>query len=112
MPIVTVEGDDSAQAIPEGASQEEGESVVQSWQRVAVLKVAPDIEVYIGFIAGEHAQLLNTPIQRQDGQFGVRVGDGEVKFFVLPKDLKTRVELELVQVTNTNDDKFPQLPLY
>src|SRR4051812_4067778 len=98
MPVVTVPGDTSVPAIPVGATQPEGEKVVRTWQRVAVLEVMPASEVYWGFMAGDHIQFMNVPVELLNGKFGVRVGDGEVKFFVIPKDLKSRLELRLVEV--------------
>ncbi len=112
MPVVTVSGDDSAPAIPMDATQPEGEEVVQAWQRVAVLEVVPVSEAYWGFMAGDHVQFMNVPVQLLEGKFGVRVGDGEVKFFVIPVDMKSRLELKLVEVTDMNDAKYSDLPLY
>ncbi|MDP4038586.1 MAG: hypothetical protein Q8P54_01285 [bacterium] len=112
IPVVTIKGDELAKAIPEGANQTQGEKVVQSWQKVAVLEVNPDIEVYFGFIAGRHMQFLNVAVRKKQGQFGVRVGDGKVSFFVIPKDLQSRPSLKLITVTTTQDKAYADLPLY
>ncbi len=112
IPVVTVKGDESAKAIPEDANQAQGEKVVQSWQKVAVLEVNPDIDVYFGFIAGRHIQFLNVAVEKKRGQFGVRIGDGKVSFFVIPKDLQSRSNLKLIKVTATRDNSYKDLPLY
>jgi uroporphyrinogen-III synthase len=112
MPTVTVPGDTTAPAMPPGATQPEGEHVVQNWQRVAVLEVVPAAEVYLGFMAGDHMQFMNVPVELQQGRFGVRVGNGEVKFFIIPTDLRTRLQLKLVKITTAVDPDFAELPLY
>jgi hypothetical protein len=110
--MVTVSGDLTAAAMPIGVNQVEGEKTVQTWQKVAVLKVAPVSEVYFGFMAGDHAQFMNVPVKLQNGCFGTRVGQGDVKFFCVPKDLTMRVRLMLVKVTRTDDPEYSDLPLY
>jgi hypothetical protein len=112
MPVVTIPSDGSGAAIPVEATQPEGEKIVQTWQRVAVLEVVPATKVYWGFMAGDHLQFMNVTVELQEGKFGARVGDGEVKFFIIPQDLKSRLELKLVEVTDINNAKYSSLPLY
>jgi hypothetical protein len=112
IPVVTVPGDSLAPSMPNGITQMEGEETVQSWQRIAVLEVTPVAEVYWGFMAGDHMQFMNVAVQLQNGRFGVRVGDGEVRFFVIPKDLKSRLKLKLVEVAAIDDPTYLDLPLY
>lgn len=109
---VNVQAKAPAPAIPEGANQEEAEEIVRSWQQVAVMKVTPDIEVYFGFKAGDHAQFLNVPVEKKNGLFGARVGDGDVTFFVIPKDMVSRPLLELVEVTSINNSKYKDIQVY
>lgn len=47
-----------------------------------------------------------------DGLFAMCVGDGDVDFFVLPQDHKTNYQLQLVEVTNVDDPKYAETPLY
>lgn len=110
--FVTVEADTPARQVPAGASQAEAEEVVQSWQRVAILEVSSEIEMYFGFKVGGHAQFLNVPVETENGLFGARVGDGDVEFFVLPTDLKSRPSLRLVEVASVDDPKYETLPIY
>jgi len=111
--MVTVTGDDLAIAFPAGVSQPEGEKIVQAWTKVAVLKTNPNVPVYWGYmVGGEHAQFLNQPVVTSEGRFGVRVGNGDVTFFVIAVDLKARPSLELVDVVDINDPKYAELPLY
>jgi len=109
---VDVKGVAGEQSMPQGATQGQGEQTVQSWKNIAVLSVTPDIEVYFGFMSGGPAYFLNVPIKTHKGQFGVHLGDGDVKFFVIPKDLKSRPELKLVEVASVDDSKYKDLPLY
>lgn len=101
-----------AKPIPKDSSQIQAEEIVQSWQKVAVLKVVPDMDVYFGFQAGDHMQFLNVSIKKENGLFGARVGDGDVRFFVIPKDLKSRPSLELIDVVDIQDTNYINLPLY
>lgn len=112
IPIVTVPGDNSAPAIPEGATQPEGEKVVKAWQRVAVLEVLPASEVYWGFMAGDHVQFMNVPVRLLNSRFGVRVGNDEVKFFIIPRDMVSRLQLRLVKISTTDDPEYQEPPLY
>lgn len=114
MPFVNVTAIaiDNTLSIPEGASQAQGEEVVQSWQRIAVLEASPDIDVFFGFKIGDHAQFMNTPVQTDNGKFGARIGDGDVSFFVIPKDMESRPLLRLVAITDIDDPKYSDLPLY
>lgn len=111
--MVSVAGSEVAEAFPLGASQQEAEKIIQTWTRIAVLRTSADVPVYWGYIAnGTHAQFLNQPVETNEGLFGVRVGDGDVTFFVLPVDLKSRPTLELVEVTDVDNPKYTELPLY
>lgn len=109
---VLVKGDKSEKPFPAGASQVMAEEIVQSWQQIAVLEVTPDIDVYFGFMTDGPAYFLNVPVQRKNGRFGVHLGDGDVRFFVIPKDLKARPELKLVDVVSVSDPAYADLPLY
>lgn len=110
---VVVEADSpAAMQIPVGASQQQAEEIVQTWQKVAVLRVSPHIDVMFGFQAGDHMQFLNTPVETDGGVFGARLGDGAVRFFVIPVDMKSRPVLELVTITNIDDPQYTNLPIY
>jgi hypothetical protein len=62
IPVITVPGDDYASPIPPRATQPEGEKVVETWHRVAILEVIPASEAYWGFMAGDHMQFMNVPV--------------------------------------------------
>jgi hypothetical protein len=111
---VTIEGDKTAAPFPSDAPQDEGEKIVQSWQKVAVLKVEPAENVMIGYITDKigHIIFLNQPIQTKDGMFGMRVGDSNVSFFALNQNPKINTDLQLVEVVNVDDQKYTVLPLY
>jgi hypothetical protein len=115
IPIVHVEGDKNADPIPLGATQEEGEKVIRSWDRAAVLRVAPaDGKALIGFwTSAEHCQYLNVPIKTtENGTFAMRIGDKPVDFFIVPQNHNTSYRLELIEETHTNDPKYKDVPLY
>lgn len=109
---VTIAGDDSAKVLPPGLSDEEKEEIVQSWQKVAVLKVTTDILVRLMFAIGDHAEFLRDPIITRDGLFGVHVGPQETRFIVFPDDGDSQTRLELIRVTTQVDPDYPDLPLY
>lgn len=110
--IVKVKGDPTAKKFPEEKAQPERETVVQTWQKVAVLKVTPKIPFKVGYIHGRAVHFLNVPVETEDGAFGMRIGDDDVEFFVLPVDLSTELKLEVVEETVENNPKYRNLPLY
>lgn len=112
MPFVKVKAISPAEKMPESATQIEGEMTVQTWQYVAVMEVSSDSEVYFGFKVGNHAQFMNVPVETHEGKFGARVGDGDVSFFVIPRDLTSRPTLQLVEVVSIDDERYTDLPLY
>lgn len=80
---------------------------------VAVLEVQPtDRQFHVGFKNGENAQRLSAPVETLNGKFGMRVGDGEVEFFVIPIDMNAEVRLRLVELTTDGDLRYENLPLY
>lgn len=114
IPLIVVPGDPTAKAFPEGVSQEAGEKIVQTWNRIAVLKVSPvDVPALFGFMAGDHVQYMNVPVETdKDGRLGVRVGDGDVRFFLLPQDHKQPLTMELVEVAEQDNPNYQTMPLY
>ena len=112
IPIVEIKGVKEAKKLDSKMSMEEGEKVLKSWEDIAVLKASPDIPFYVGFIAGNHSQFLKYDTETAGGMFGMRVGPEDVKFFILPKDLKTEMNLELVEMTAIDNPKYQDLPLY
>jgi hypothetical protein len=55
---------------------------------------------------------MNVPIETKNNMFGARIGDDDVSFFVIPKDLESRPMLRLVEMTSIDDPKYEDLPLY
>lgn len=109
--IVEVAGNPEAKPFPQGTT-EENETVIQTWQKVAVLKVAPEVPFKVGYIHGDSFHYLKVPVETEDGMFGMRVGDDDAKFFVLSAALDQDLSLELVELANENDPKYQNLPLY
>lgn len=100
--FVSVQGDTGAQGIP-----------IEQWKTVAVLEVnPPDAEFQIAFKSGDFSQRLRFPVQTENGCFGMRIGPGDVDFFTIPTTQHDEVQLRLVELTDVNDPKYPNLPLY
>ncbi len=113
--IVHVAGTSGAAPIPAGMNQPELEKVIRSWDKAAVLKVAPaDGGALIGFWADSNAcQYLNVPIETtSDGLFAMRVGGSAVDFFVVPQNHATNYSLELVDTVDIDDPKYAHVCLY
>jgi len=111
---VRVPGDPTAAPLSIGVTQVDGEKTVKTWQRVAVLRARPSKGVMIGYITddGAHINYLNEIIETEEELFGMRVGNGDVTFFLLPRNPKMDTQLELVEVVEQNDARYPTLPLY
>ena len=112
IPMVNVQGIKGTKEHKPGMSMEEGRKVLVSWKDIAVLKASPEIPFYLGFIVGVHCQFLKFDTGTKNGMFGMRVGPEDVTFFVLPKDLKTEMNLGLVEMTDIDNPKYKDLPLY
>jgi hypothetical protein len=112
IPIVVVEGVKGAKEYKSGMLMEEGRKVLVSWKDIAILKVSTEIPFYLGFMIGTHCQFLRFDTETKDGMFGMRVGPEDVTFFVFPKDLKTEMKLDLVEMTDIDNSKYKDLPLY
>ncbi len=112
LPIVEVPAHPEAKPLPDSLSVEEKEAIIQSWSRVAVFEVSPSIAFRVGFWMPQLCQFLKAPIEATKGQFGMRVGPGATSFFVIPEDLASEMTLKLVEVTDEDDPKYPDLPIY
>lgn len=112
MATVQVAGNPSAAPVAAGTAQPELETVIQSWNEIAVLRVSPDVEFYFGFMIDDQAQFLNVPVQTREGALGVHIGDADVTYFAFAKDMSTSLNLELVERVDQNDEHYADLPLY
>lgn len=113
IPIIRVKGVEGVENIPAGLSHEEGEKIIRTWKRVAVLKAVPSsIPFYIGFLVDTHAQYLKYEIETENGIFGMRLGPEDPTFFAIARDLEKEVVLNLIEVTDLDNPKYKNLPLY
>jgi hypothetical protein len=111
--FLDVKGKPEAKDFPKDGTEEEMEKVIQSWKDIAVLKVSPKIQFKFGYVQGNAFHYLKETIEvNDDGKFAVRVGDNDIRFFVLPSSLDCDLKLELVEQTKENDKKYKDLPLY
>ncbi len=112
-PAVFIEGDARAAELPKDLSQAEKEAIIQSWKTVAILKASPsNIPFHVGFAVEGLVQFLKFPLETAEGMFGMRVGGGNVTFFVFPADLSASMKLELIEVTEEDDSRYENIPLY
>lgn len=114
MPIVKIQGDPSARTWKTGAQG----GVIESWHTVAVLRVVSryNERFKVGFKNGNNMQNLNHIIESKNGPFGMRIGDGDVEFFVIPDDAWSaspqKLSLEVIELTTEDDPAYADLPLY
>ena len=82
------------------------EQTIQSWKNVAVMKAksSAPVKFYIGFCKSNEIVYLDYEFET-NLTFAMRIGPEDVNFFVLPKNLKNKVSLELVDITTENDEK-------
>ncbi len=79
---------------------------------VAILEVMPNIPLYVGFKSQEDMVFLSNKITPANGQFGMKLGDGAVGFFVFAADMQTSLELHLVGYASTTDPHYNDLVVY
>ncbi|EKE28847.1 MAG: hypothetical protein ACD_3C00003G0001 [uncultured bacterium (gcode 4)] len=98
--------------IPSDLSTEEKEEIIQSWDNIAVLRVKCNnpVKFYFGFSNLSVIQYLKYEFST-DMEFWVRVGPDDIRFFVFPVDLESEISLELIEITNENNDKYKDLIL-
>lgn len=88
-------------------------SEIEKWTKVAILEAhPPNVDFQIAFKSGDFSQRLQAPVQTLNGQFGMRIGPGDVEFFAVPLARAAEVELRLVEVTTIDNPRYPDLPLY
>lgn len=111
--FVDVKGREEATDFPKDGTEEEMEKVIQTWNDVAILKVLPNVSFKFGYTQGNVFHYLKESIKvTNDGMFAVRIGDGNIRFFVLPALLDCDMKLELIEQTKESDSKYKDLPLY
>lgn len=109
---VFVRGNRKAMRLDHTKSEEYNEAVIQSWEKVAVLRaLAPKpTKFFLGFAIKNSVQYLKHEFET-DLKFAVRLGPLDVNYFALPKDLDDKIILEIVEITNENDEKYKDLIL-
>lgn len=123
VPSVFISGDQAAQPW-----QKEGEgAIIESWQRVAVLRVTcphqshnPVPSFFIGFQHGTTTKLLRHAITTPAGHgqdvrlIGMRVGDGDVRYWIMPSHPMNldHLAVELVEITSIDDPQYEDLQVF
>lgn len=110
--FVDVSGQPNTKKYPEGLSTQETEKVIQTWENVAVLEVTPNIPFKFGYIHGNSIHYLTEVIETKDSKFAVRIGDDNVRFFVLPNSLDRNISLKVLEITKEVNENYRDLPLY
>ena len=109
---VFLTGDKKAMHLDHAKSEEYNEAVIQSLEKVVVLHaMAPKpTKFFFGFAIKNSVQYLKNEFET-DLKFAVRLGPIDVNFLVLPKDLEDKILLEVVEITNVDDEKYKDLIL-
>ena len=91
---------------------EEKENIIQNWNNIAVFRVKSNIptKFYLWFFNLGIIQYLKYELT-SDIDFWVRIWPDNIRFFVLPLNLNSEINLELVEITNENDEKYKDLIL-
>ncbi len=110
--MVKILPDPQATHLPDDATEEQTEEVIQSWKTVAVLKISPITNFRIGYIIDEQARVLKFPVHTLNGMFGMRIGARPVRFFVVPEDFSTALQLEHIETVKDDNPKYEELPVY
>lgn len=87
----------------------------RSTWKIAILEVHPRKSAfYIGFrpSAGAPAQFFSKPACMHNQLLAMRVGHNPVYFVARPVDGRTKLLIELVEITTEDDPNFKEIPLY
>lgn len=109
---VLVEGISDQNKITPGLSDEEKRAIINSWNKVAVIKVTAKEKTpfFAGFSTKNKIQFLKHAFET-DLKYGMRVGVDDIRFFAIPIDLNKKLEVELIEITDTNDKNYSDLIL-
>ncbi len=109
---VFVKGISGQTEVADKKLEEKNEKVIQSWKNIAVMRATgeKETEFYIGFYNMEIMQYLHYEF-RTNLDFAMRIGPGDVRFFILPKNLDKKIDLELIEITSEDDKKYKDLVL-
>ncbi|MCK4636233.1 MAG: hypothetical protein KAT32_05220 [Candidatus Moranbacteria bacterium] len=88
------------------------EKTIQSWKNVAVMKAtsSSSVKFYLGFYNEKEIVYLKNKFET-NLTFAMRISSKDMNFFVMPKDLNEKIELELVEITIEDDSKYDNLIL-
>ena len=91
-------------------SEEENEKIIQSWKNVAVIRATSEnpTEIYLDYYNHDSIVYLKHEF-KTNLDYAMRIGTGDVNLFVFPKDLKTEVQVELIEQTTEDDPKYSNL---
>ena len=92
--------------------EEENEKIIQSWKNVVVLRATSKkpTEIYIGFYNQAIASFLKHEF-KTNLDYAMRIGPGDINFFVFPKNLTTKINLEIIEQTTDDNPKYSNLIL-
>lgn len=110
--FVSIKGVPGQQSVSEIKDSSEREPIIQTWNNIAVMKAMSEkpTKFYVGFLKSKRNQYLKHEFIT-DLEFGMRIGPEDVNFFVLPLNLKDKINLELIKLTTENDPEYPDLIL-
>jgi len=109
---VEVSGVAEAQHFPASLPEDEKEKIIQSWNTIAIFETSFPKPFQIAFFRENEVWILKFPIETLDGKFGMRIGKHDIKFFAIDSSFLEPVQLSLVEITNEDNPRYSDLPLY
>lgn len=109
---VFLKGNKKAMPLDATKSAEHNEAVMETWEKVAVLRaLAPKpTRFHFGFSTKNSVRYLKHEF-KTDLKFAVRLGPNDVNFIALPEDIEDKILLEVVEITTVDDEKYKDLIL-
>ncbi len=111
--VVTIKGDPAAAKVhPDINDKEAQEKIIQSWNKIVVLRATSDkpVKFWAGFY--DMGLMLYLKHDFETGSlFAMRNGPYDLKIFALSKDLVSKIKLEIVEFTTENDPKYKDVLL-
>jgi len=94
------------------AKSREEDPKMETWRQVAIMRVAPEVRFFIGFISifspipVMNSLICNGPL------IGMRPGPENVTFVVQTQNTSEQLKLTLVEVVDIDDPQHASVPLY
>lgn len=112
VPSVFLEGINTEKNVTLETPEDQKEEIIQKWKNIAVLNITSPAKTkfYIGFSNMGAIQYLKHEFET-DILIGMRIGNDDVRIMALPLNLDDQINIELVEITSENDEKYKDLTL-